>query len=209
MRRRAVAISVVLSMLVLALAVPSAALGRQGGTGPERTDFVGFVFPAGYPYTGTVCQYPGTTTPALYVESPLPTCILDRGTATMLAGGRTLIRDELVLDGSYAWHDLADLASQPTAPNEPRRSGYNVESFNAIFDATLSGPAWGTWKFYDLMGRLIFVGAFAGSFDHGQPTMYSAGLGTGDYRGQSVWMSIFPAAPGAVNMSGYFLSRNS
>ena len=208
MRCRAVSISVVLSLLVLVLAVPSGVAARSGPGGVVRTDFVGFVFPAGYPGTPTSCSLPPLYSGS-YVSAPLPACVLDPGKTTALAGGRALIRDEIVVDASFAWHSLADIAAFPTGPNEPRRTGYNVESFNAIFDATFSGPVWGTWKFYDFTGQLMFTGAFIGSFENGQPSIHSAGIGNGTYRGQSVWMDIFAAPAGAVNMAGYFLGRAS
>jgi hypothetical protein len=194
MRRRGVRLSVVLAVLLLAMAVPSASAGAA------RTDFVGFVFPAGYPGTGTSC--PGT-----YVETPLPGCILDPGTTTSLGGGRTLIRNKLVMDISYAWRSLADISGG--LPNEPRRTGYVVEYFNANLDASLSGPVWGSWEFYSFGNELMFTGHFSGRLDEGQFTTRGNGIGVGDFMTQHVWQDVVPAPPGFPNMSGQFLDPGS
>jgi len=193
MRRRGVRLSVVLAVMLLAMTVPSASAGAT------RTDFVGFVFPAGYPDTGTSC--PGT-----YVETPLPSCTLDPGTTTSLGGGRTLIRNKLVMDISYAWHSLADYVSYPLAPNEPRRTGYTLEYFNANLDASLSGPVWGSWEFYSFGGELMFTGHFSGRLDEGQFTTRGSGIGVDEFMNQHVWADV---VPGYVNMSGQFLEPGS
>ena len=193
MRRRGVRLSVVLAVLLLAMAVPSAAAGAT------RTDFVGFVFPAGYPETGTSC--PGT-----YVEAPLPSCTLDPGTTTSLGGGRTLIRNKLVMDISYAWHSLADIVNYPLTPNEPRRTGYVHEYINANLDASLSGPVWGSWEFYSFDGKLMFTGHFSGRLDKGQFTTRGNGIGVDAFKNQHVWADV---VPGYVNMSGQFLEPGS
>ena len=193
MRRRGVRLSVVLAVLLLAMAVPSASAGAT------RTDFVGFVFPAGYLDGGASC--PGT-----YVSAPLPTCILDEGTTTSLGGGRTLIRNKLVMDISYAWQSVADIASYPLAPNEPRRTGYVLEYFNANLDASLSGPVWGSWEFYSFDGKLMFTGHFSGRLDEGQFTTRGSGIGVDEFMNQHVWADV---VPGYVNMSGQFLEPGS
>ena len=143
MRRRGVRLSVVLAALLLAMTVPSASAGAT------RTDFVGFVFPAGYLDAGASCVAAGGD----YGNGLLPTCVLEEGTTTSLGGGRWLIRNELVVDISYAWHSFADIVSYPLAPNEPRRTGYVREYFNANLDASLSGPVWGSWEFYSFGHR--------------------------------------------------------
>ena len=189
MRRRGVRLCVVLAVLLLAMAVPSASAGAT------RTDFVGFVFPAGYPGTGTSCA-------GDYVEAPLPSCTLDPGTTTTLGGGQTLIRNKIVMDISYAWHSFADMGG---LPNEPRRTGYVVESFNANLDSSLSGPVWGSWEFYNFSQELMFTGHFSGRLDEGQFTTRGNGIGVGDFENQHVWQDVVPAPPGFPNMSGQFL----
>ena len=194
MRRRGVTLSVVLAALLLAMTVPDASAGAT------RTDFVGFVFPAGYPGTGTSC--PGT-----YVSAPLPTCILDPGTTASLGGGQTLIRNKLVMDISYAWHTLADISSG--LPNEPRRTGYVLEYFNANLDSSLSGPVWGSWEFYSFGQEKMFTGHFSGRLDQGQFTTRGNGIGVDDFMTQHVWQDVVPAPPGFPNMSGQFLDPGS
>jgi len=190
MRRRGVRLSGVLAVLLIAMAVPSASAGAT------RTDFVGFVFPAGYPGTGTSCA-------GDYVDAPLPSCTLDPGTTTTLGGGKTLIRNKLVMDISYAWHSVADISSG--LPNEPRRTGYVVESFNANLDSSLSGPVWGSWKFYRFGQELMFTGHFSGQLDQGQFTTRGNGIGVDDFMTQHVWQDVVPALPGVPNMSGHFV----
>jgi hypothetical protein len=192
MRRRSVTLSVVLAVLSLAMTVSAASAGAT------RTDFVGFVFPAGYLDEGASC-------PFTYVSAPLPTCIMDPGTTTSLGGGRTLIRNERVMDISYAWHSLADIGNG-LLPNEPRRTGYNLEYFNANLDASLSGPVWGSWEFYAFDGTLMFTGHFSGRLDRGQFTSQGNGIGVDEFMGQHVWLDV---VPGYVNMSGQFLDPGS
>ena len=196
MRRRGVRLSVVLAVLLLAMTVPSASAGAT------RTDFVGFVFPAGYLDGGASCVAAGGE----YGNGLLPTCVLEPGRTTSLGGGRTLIRNELVLDISYAWHSLADIASYPLAPNEPRRTGYTLEYFNANLDASLSGPVWGSWEFYSFDGKLMFTGHFSGRLDEGQFTTRGSGIGVDEFMNQHVWADV---VPGYVNMSGQFLEPGS
>jgi hypothetical protein len=199
MRRRGVRRAVVLAVLLLAMTVPSASAGAT------RTDFVGFVFPAGYLDGGASC--PGT-----YVSAPLPTCILDAGTTRSLGGGRTLIRNKLVVDISYAWRSLDDFRKNPLAPNEPRRTGYVVESFNANLDASLSGPAWGSWEFYSFEEfyspdrEPMFTGHFSGRLDEGKFTARFYGIGVDEFKKQHVWLDVVPEY---VNMSGQFLDPGS
>jgi hypothetical protein len=154
---------------------------------------------AGYPGTGTSC-------PGDYVAAPLPSCTLDPGTTTTLGGGRTLIRNKLVMDISYAWHSVADIARYPLAPNEPRRTGYVLESFNANLDASLSGPVWGSWEFYSFDKKLMFTGHFSGRLDKGQFTTQGNGIGVDAFKSQHVWLDV---VPGYVNMSGQFLEPGS
>jgi hypothetical protein len=196
MRRRGVTLSVVLAALLLAMTVPAASAGAT------RTDFVGFVFPAGYLDGGASCVAAGGE----YGNGLLPTCVLEPGTTTSLGGGRTLIRNELVMDISYAWHSLADIVSYPFAPNEPRRTGYTLEYFNANLDASLSGPVWGSWEFYGFDGKLMFTGHFSGRLDEGQFTTQGNGIGVDAFMNQHVWLDV---VPGYVNMSGQFLEPGS
>jgi hypothetical protein len=196
MRHRRTRVSVLLAVLLLVLVVPTASAGAT------RTDFVGFVFPAGYPGTGTSC-------PGIYVEAPLPSCTLDPGTTTSLGGGRTRFSNKLVMDISYAWLSLADIGTYPLAPNEPRRTGYVLELFNANLDASLSGPVWGSWEFYSFTGELMFTGHFSGRLDEGQFTTRGNGIGVGDFKTQHVWQDVVPAPPGFPNMSGQFLDPGS
>jgi hypothetical protein len=201
MRRHRLGISVLLSALLLALTVPIASAGAT------RTAFVGFVFPAGYPGTATSCEVFGGTFGELGGLAGFSGCILDPGTSMALGGGRTLIRDAVIVDISYAWHSLADISG--SLPNEPRRTGYNVESFNANLDATLSGPVWGSWKFYSFESELMFTGHVSGRLDQGQFTVRGTGSGVGAFEGQQVWVDVLPAAPGSPNMTGQFLDPDS
>jgi len=196
MRRRGVTFSVVLAALLLAMTVPAASAGAT------RTNFFGFVFPAGYLDGGASCVANHGT----YVKAPLPMCILDEGKTTSRGGGRTLIRNKLVLDISYAWHSVADIASYPLAPNEPRRTGYNYEYFNANLDSSLSGPVWGSWEFYSFDGKLMFTGHFSGWLDEGQFTTQGNGIGVDAFMDQHVWLDV---VPGYVNMSGQFRGTGS
>ena len=191
MRPRHATISVLLSILLLGLTIPTASAGAV------RTDFVGFVFPAGYP----VPTFP-TTCGGTYQEAP-PACILDPGTLKQLGDGRVLVRNEVVLDIALAYHTVKDATTPPQTPNEPRRTGYHVETFNANFDATMSGPVWGSWNFYSFGDELMFTGTFTGSFDKGKPTIHAVGIGQGTYKGQHVWMEVVPDS--YVNMYGQFL----
>jgi hypothetical protein len=193
MRGRRAAISALLSILLLALTVPAASAGAA------RTDFVGFVFPAGM--FGTSCSDFG----GIFVSAPLPGCVLDAGTTIVLRDGRALIRDEVVVDMALAAREQDDLLAANY--NEPRRTGYNVETFNANFDATLSGPAWGSWEFYNFDNELMFRGTFTGSFANGAPTMRTNGVGVGAYAGQHVWLDVLPGE--YVNVSGMFLEPGS
>jgi hypothetical protein len=202
MRRRGFTLSVVLAALLLAMTVPAASAGAT------RTDFVGFVFPAGYLDGGASCVAAGGK-PG---NGLLPTCVLEEGTTRSLGGGRTLIRNELVMDISYAWHSLADIRDYPLAPNEPRRTGYVLEYFNANLDPSLSGPVWGSWEFYSFGdelwfdGELMFTGHFSGRLDEGQFTTRGNGIGVGDFENQHVWLDVVPEY---VNMSGQFLDPGS
>jgi hypothetical protein len=201
MRRRRLGSSVLLSALLLALTVPVASAGAT------RSAFVGFVFPAGYPGTGTSCEVFGGTFGDVGGVAGLSGCVLDPGTTMALGGGRTLIRDVLIVDISYAWHSLADISV--SLPNEPRRTGYNVESFNANLDASMSGPVWGSWSFYSLENELMFTGQISGRLDRGQFTVRGNGIGVDAFAGQHVWVSVVPAAPGSPNMAGQFLDPTS
>ena len=126
-----------------------------------------------------------------------------------VAGGRTLIRDELVLDGSYAWHDLADLASQPDGTE--RAAAQRIQ--RRIVQCDLRRHAqWTSVGHVEVLrphGKADLRRRVRRFLRPRRADDVLRRPGTGDYRGQSVWISIFPAAPGAVNMSGYFLSRNS
>ena len=194
MRRRPAAISALLTVLLLTLTVPAASAGAL------RTDFVGFIFPAGYVGTGTSCPY-------TWVAQPLPACIVDPGTTTMLDGNRALIRDEVFFDIAYAYHTTNEAVNTPTQPTEPRRTGYHIETFNANLDATFSGPAWGSWKFYSFFDELMFQGTFTGRFSGGQASLHGNGVGVGEYAGQHVWFDVLPDQ--YVNVSGMFLEPGS
>jgi hypothetical protein len=194
MRRRSTAISALLSIFLLALTVPVASAGAV------RTDFVGFVFPAGYLDAGASCPY-------TWVAQPLPGCVVDPGTTTMLADKRALIRNEVFFDLAYGYHTLDDALNNQAQPNEPRRTGYNVETFNANFDATLSGPAWGSWEFYSFTNELMFRGTFTGRFTNGAASMRINGIGVGTYAGQHVWLDVLPGQ--YVNVAGTFLEPGS
>ncbi len=209
MRRRTAAFSALLSVLLLVLTIPAASAG------PARTEFAGFVFPAGM-FDSVVGLPTGTSCTAMkgtYVATSPPACVLDPGTTKELGDGRTLIRNEVFLDQSLAWHTAAEalgyLGSGTPTPDELRRTGYNVETFNANFDATFSGTAWGSWAFYQVYpgGDPIFTGTFTGSFDNGKGTLRAIGIGVGEYKGEHVWMDVFPSLD--VNMTGVFRDAGS
>ncbi len=108
-----------------------------------------------------------------------------------------------MLDISYAWHSLDDMGG---LPNEPRRTGYVREYFNANLDSSLSGPVWGSWEFYSFGGELMFTGHFSGRLDEGQFTTRGNGIGVGDFENQHVWLDVVPEY---VNMSGQFRGPGS
>ena len=194
MRRRSAAISALLSIFLLALTVPVASAGAV------RTDFVGFVFPAGYLDAGASCPY-------TWVAQPLPACIVDPGTTTMLSGNRALIRNEVFFDLAYGYHTLDEALANPTQPTEPRRTGYNIETFNANVDSTFSGSAWGSWEFYNFADELMFRGTFTATFTNGAASMRTNGIGVGDYAGQHVWLDVLPGQ--YVNVAGTFMEPGS
>ena len=127
MRRRRTRVSVLLSVLLLVLVVPTASAGV------ERTDYSAFQFPMGWPGTVPPLGYPDC--PGTYVTTPFPACVIEPGTVTRPGHGRWTIRDMVLLHGVL-----------PTS--DPSLAGYQVSTLNANLDASGNGPAWGTFTTY-------------------------------------------------------------
>jgi len=183
MRRPHVAIALVLWMLLVGLAAPTASARAA------HDEFVGVYFPAGMPGTGTDCPY-------TWVDPAF--CIIDSGTWVQFGDGRLRIRDMQVYELAFSWS-----AADPTQV-EPRKTGYDIVTANANLDATLSGPTWGTWMLYSFAHELMFSGTFTGTFANGIPAVHFVGRGTGPYEGQYMWGDI-GRVPNPHNMFGQVL----
>ncbi|MDA8204365.1 MAG: hypothetical protein M0Z49_16735 [Chloroflexi bacterium] len=183
MRRPHVAIALLLAILLIGLAAPTASARAT------HDEFVGLYFPAGMPGTGTECPY-------TWVDPAF--CVIDPGSWTEV-DGRLRIRDITLFELAFSWR--ADDPSQV----EPRKTGYDVVTASANLDATLSGPTWGTWMLYSFADELMFTGTFTGSFQDGIPAVHFVGMGTGQYEGQHMWGDI-GRVPNPYNMLGQILN---
>ena len=184
MRHSRLATLLLVPALVFGLAVPSAA------TGAEHTDFYGVYFPAGLPGTNTAC-------PGNWVGPAL--CVIDPGSWTVLPSGRHRIRDMTVYELAFAWSE---------GQVEPRKTGYDIVVANANLDASLSGPAWGTWNLYSSDHVLMFTGTFTGKFENGIPAVRFVGEGTGIYEGQHMRGDV-GRVPDPYNMFGQIVAPAS
>ena len=162
MRRRRAGVSVLLSVLLLMLLVPSASAKV------ERTDYSAFQFPAGWPMTGTTCPAPATS------STPFPACVVEQGTVTRPGHGRWTIRDMGTL--TIVWS-----TSDPTG-----LSGYQIATLNANLDASGNGPAWGTFTTYKSPTEPLFSGTYNGKFEDARLGGHFVGKGLGAYAGQHI-----------------------
>lgn len=175
MRYSRLAILLLVPALVVGLAAPAVASGAttEHSSRIERTDFQGQYFPEGMDGTGTTCRYSWM---------PPSFCIIDPGEQTTLPSGKTRIRGMTLFELAFAFGD----DGQP----EPRKTGYDIVTADAILDETLTGPAWGTWKLYSFADELMFKGIFVGRFKDGIPAVLFFGTGVGDYEGQRMRGSV-------------------
>jgi hypothetical protein len=180
-------IALLTAVLLAAAAAPSVSARAA------HDEFAGLYFPAGMPGTGTDCPY-------TWVDPAF--CVIDPGTWTAPADGRLRIRDMRVFELALAWS-----ADDPTQV-EPRKTGYDVVTANANLDATMSGPAWGTWMLYSFADELMFTGTFTGTFENGIPAVHFVGRGSGQYQGQHMWGDI-GRVPNPYNMFGQILETGS
>jgi hypothetical protein len=157
MRRRRTRVSVLLSVLLLVLVVPTASAGVV------RTDYSAAHFPAGWPMTGTTC--PGT-----YITTPFPACVLEQGSVARPDHGRWTIRGMVNL--------MIVLST-----SDPGLSGYQIVTQNANLDASGNGPAWGTFTAYTIAGEETFSGTFNGKFENARLGAHFVGLGLGAREG--------------------------
>ena len=193
MRPRHATISVLLSILLLGLTIPTASAGEV------RTEFAGFAFPAGWVGTPTACTAPYEyETYALGGTTVVPRCVIDEGTRTELGDGHIRIRDMQVYDALFVYP-----GDPPTL--DLTRSGYQKVWVNANLDASLTGPAWGTWELFDLLGNAIFGGTYTATYDQGVETARSVGKGMGTFTGEQVRSEVIVAEEGAYNCFGTFL----
>ena len=157
--------------LLVGLAVPAVASNDAPTRSSqiERTDFQGQYFPEGMIDTGTTCRY---------FWQPPSFCIIDPGEQTPLPSGKTRIRGMTLFELAFAFGD----DGQP----EPRKTGYDIVTADAVLDSSLSGPTWGTWKLHSFDDELMFQGIFVGKFKDGIHAVYFFGRGVGEYHGQ--WM---------------------
>ena len=158
MRRRPTRISVLLSVLLLVLVVPTASAKL------ERTNYSAFHFPAGWPMTGTTC-------PGMYVTTPFPACVIDEGTVANPGDGRSTIRDMVILVIRASTSDLG-------------LSGYQFSTLNANLDASGNGPAWGTFISFTSPTEPTFSGTFHGKFEDARLGGHFVAKGLGAYAGQ-------------------------
>jgi len=167
MRRRRTRVSVLLSVLLLVLLVPSASAKV------ERTAYTAFQFPMGFP--GTVESFPfypdcddlGGT----YQETPFPACVIEPGTVERPDHGRWTIRDMETLDGVLPTSDLS-------------LAGYQKGTLNANLDASGNGPAWGTYTTFKWGEKdPVFSGTWNGKFENARLGGHFVGKGLGAYAG--------------------------
>ena len=190
--RKAVLALVAASLLLAALAPAAAARAT-------RTDFVGFVFPAGaFPVPGVTCPTD--------IVGPLPGCYLELGRTVTLENGGLLMRDFKVMDVSLAWDTPANVVAHMDQPNVPGRTGYIIESFNANLDASGYGPVWGSWELHDFASTaLMFSGHFTGTLGPDGFNVQQNAIGHGDFKNQHMWASV---VPGSINLTGEILDTH-
>jgi hypothetical protein len=152
MRRRRVGILVLLPALLFVLTAPSASASVV------RTPYSAFVFPAGWPTSGTTC-------PGLWITSPVQTCVVAPGTINQPDHGRWTIRD------------MATFSIVLSTSAHP--SGYQLNTMSANLDAAGNGPAWGTFTSYTFGDEPLFSGTWQGTFEssHLGGTFVGRGLG--------------------------------
>lgn len=195
MRRSRAALVLLLTMLVLAVVVPSASVMAESGSPlVERTRFRGLYFPAGMEGTNTECPYHWNDMP--------PMCVMDPGSQTVLPDGRIHIRGMELYELAMAYH-------RDGTP-EPRKTGYDLVVADANLDSTFTGPTWGIWNLYSFGANvnspaddvLMFSGVFIGRFKNGIPAVRYYGNGTGIYDGQFMFGRI-GRVPDPWNMFGW------
>ena len=160
MRRCRARISVLLSVLLLVLVVPTASAGVV------RTDYSAFQFPMGFPGT-ELLGYPPC--PYAYATFPFPACVKDPGTVTHPGHGRWTIRNMVTLDG---------VLSTSASP-----SGTQIATLNANLDASGNGPAWGTFTTYTFAGGPTFSGTWNGTFENARMGGHFVATGLGPNAG--------------------------
>ena len=175
MRRRRTRISVLLSVLLLVLVVPTASAGV------ERTDYSAFQFPMGWPGTvGPTSAIP--TAPARTSPTPFPACVDRRQAPSRTPGdGRWTIRDMVTLDGVLPTSDLG-------------LAGYQIATLNANLDASGNGPAWGTFTTYTLReaSPARFSGTCNGKFENARLGGHFVGKGLGAHAGLHITGDLPP-----------------
>lgn len=186
MRPRHATISVLLSILLLGLTIPTASAGAV------LVNYSGNAFPAGWPGTPTSCD------PYEFIRTPLPRCVIDMGTWTELGGGHLRIRDMQV-------YDVVVTYREGQTALDPDGSGYEVVVLNANLDKALSGPAWGTWELYSFTGDPLFAGTYTGYYEKGVETARSVGRGVGSNAGQHIQAEVIEAPAGEPNLFGQIL----
>ena len=183
MRRRRARVSVLLSVLLLVLVVPSASAKA------ERTDYSAFQFPMGFPGTvGPPLGYPAC--PGAYVTTPFPACVVAPGSVTRPGNGRWTIRDMGTLDGVLATSD-------------PGLVGYQTATLNANLDASGNGPAWGTFTTYTFANEPLFSGTWNGTFENARLGGHFVGKGLGAHAGLHITGNLLMVdIPGVGNAIG-------
>ena len=181
MRRPRAGVSVLLSVLLLVLLVPSASAGVV------RTDYSAFQFPMGYPGTDLL-GYPPC--PYTYATDPFPACVKEPGTVMRPGDGRWTIRGMVTLDGVF-----------PTS--HPGLAGYQIATLNANLDASGNGPAWGTFTTYAFADGPTFSGTFRGKFENARLGGHFVARGLGAFAGQHLTGDILTAdVPNVGNVIG-------
>jgi hypothetical protein len=182
MRRCRTRVSVLLSVLLLVLLVPSASAGVV------RTDYSAFQFPMGFPGT-ELLGYPPC--PYAYATFPFPACVKDPGTVTHPGHGRWTIRDMVLLQGVL-----------PTS--DPGLAGYQESTLNANLDASGNGPAWGTFTTYTwFASEPAYSGTYNGTFENARLGGHFVGKGLGAFAGQHLTGDLLTAdIPNVGNVIG-------
>lgn len=178
MHRRHAAVSALLSLVLLASIVPSAAAHVV------RTDYSSFTFPAGWPNSGTTCPY-------TWIATPITTCAVSLGTMERVGQDRWVVRD------------LVTFAYQ-IVTSDPSLSGYQFATLNANLDATGNGPAQATWQSYLFTNEPTLTGTWTGKFEDGYLNAHFVGHGTGDYAGWHLTGDVLPYDTLVGNTIGEF-----